>query len=201
LADDSSEGRPELVGGHVAVDLVNTVGWRLDSSRRVDRLVDLAALLNWAQRVDLVTESSAADIAADASADPDAAQRVVEAVRMLREHLYGTLVATERGPGAEHFVAIQKALISALRKATPDANLPLRWTIVPRRPDDLQHLLTLHAVDLLRSEEVTRIRQCDGGGCGWLFIDNTRNHSRRWCDAGDCGNRERVRRHYARRKP
>ncbi|MGW5559426.1 CGNR zinc finger domain-containing protein [Micromonospora sp. NPDC003944] len=33
----------------------------------------------------------------------------------------------------------------------------------------------------------------DGEGCGWLFLDSTRNHSRRWCDPLDCGNRARVR--------
>jgi predicted RNA-binding Zn ribbon-like protein len=45
-----------------------------------------------------------------------------------------------------------------------------------------------------------RLRRCDDDGCGWLFLDTTRNHSRRWCSSGDCGNRDRARRHYARNR-
>ena len=35
-------------------------------------------------------------------------------------------------------------------------------------------------------------RMCAGAGCGWLFLDQSRNSSRRWCASGDCGNRARV---------
>ena len=51
---------------------------------------------------------------------------------------------------------------------------------------------------LLIANELPKIRRCGGTGCGYLFIDQTRNASRRWCSADDCGRRERVRRHRAR---
>jgi predicted RNA-binding Zn ribbon-like protein len=44
------------------------------------------------------------------------------------------------------------------------------------------------------------VRVCAGEGCGWLFLDTSRNGRRIWCESGDCGNRERVRRHLARKK-
>jgi predicted RNA-binding Zn ribbon-like protein len=44
------------------------------------------------------------------------------------------------------------------------------------------------------------VRECSGDTCGWLFVDTSRNHSRRWCDMEDCGNRAKARRHYLRRK-
>jgi predicted RNA-binding Zn ribbon-like protein len=57
------------------------------------------------------------------------------------------------------------------------------------------------AVTLLTAQDLTRLRRCaSAAGCGWLFLDATRNRSRRWCDAAVCGNRERARRHYARSK-
>jgi predicted RNA-binding Zn ribbon-like protein len=57
------------------------------------------------------------------------------------------------------------------------------------------------AVDLLTSPELDRVGQCaDDRGCGWLFLDMTKNRSRRWCDMRDCGNRAKARRHYAKRK-
>ncbi len=55
------------------------------------------------------------------------------------------------------------------------------------------------AVDLLRSEELDRVGQCeDERGYGWLFFDGSRNRSRRWCSMESCGNRAKARRHYQR---
>jgi predicted RNA-binding Zn ribbon-like protein len=55
------------------------------------------------------------------------------------------------------------------------------------------------AAELLTSEHVERVRECeDDHGCGYLFIDQTKNHSRRWCSMESCGNRAKARRHYAR---
>ena len=56
------------------------------------------------------------------------------------------------------------------------------------------------AGDLLTSDELKRVGECQGDGCGWLFLDMSRNRSRRWCDMGDCGNRAKARRHYHRQK-
>jgi predicted RNA-binding Zn ribbon-like protein len=55
------------------------------------------------------------------------------------------------------------------------------------------------AADVLTSpRELARVRQCPGAGCGWVFLDETKNRSRRWCDMDVCGNRAKARRHYAR---
>jgi len=56
------------------------------------------------------------------------------------------------------------------------------------------------AAELLTSQKLGRVKVCAGEGCGWIFLDESRNGSRRWCDSRDCGNRERVRRHLARRR-
>jgi predicted RNA-binding Zn ribbon-like protein len=58
------------------------------------------------------------------------------------------------------------------------------------------------AADLLTSEghALKRLHQCAASDCGWLFIDMSRNHSRRWCDMSNCGNVAKARRHYHRKK-
>jgi predicted RNA-binding Zn ribbon-like protein len=56
------------------------------------------------------------------------------------------------------------------------------------------------AAELLTSAKLGRVKVCGGEGCGWLFLDESRNGSRRWCESRDCGNRERVRKHLARKK-
>src|SRR5207302_8625031 len=52
--------------------------------------------------------------------------------------------------------------------------------------------VTLSAADLLTSGDLSRVRQCSGHECGWMFLDTSRNRSRHWCDMKDCGNREKV---------
>jgi predicted RNA-binding Zn ribbon-like protein len=59
--------------------------------------------------------------------------------------------------------------------------------------------VALLIASFLSDADLSRLRRCDGAGCGWLFLDTTRNHSRRWCDSRDCGNRSRVRRYAERR--
>ena len=57
------------------------------------------------------------------------------------------------------------------------------------------------SAELLTSDQLSRVRVCeDDRGCGYLFIDTTRNHSRRWCSMESCGNRAKARRHYARQR-
>jgi len=54
------------------------------------------------------------------------------------------------------------------------------------------------AVELLTSEQAALVGTCADRTCGWLFLDTTRNRTRRWCDMKECGNRAKVRRFRAR---
>jgi predicted RNA-binding Zn ribbon-like protein len=56
------------------------------------------------------------------------------------------------------------------------------------------------AAGLLTSEELDRVGQCADDRCGWLFLDTSRNRSRRWCSMEDCGNRAKARRYYERKR-
>ncbi|HEY8717858.1 CGNR zinc finger domain-containing protein [Pengzhenrongella sp.] len=193
---------PELIGGHPALDLVNTVSWRRDDERRRDNLVDLPALLGWCLRVDLLDPSAAADVSELGARDQTSAQRVLDEVRDLREQLAAVLAPLTDTPPSGIVGVIPAALRAHLIDAIAVSDLvgsPARWRLAARRPADLPRVLALQALDLLQSPEVHRLRRCAGPGCGWLFLDRTRSNTRRWCSSGDCGNRDRARRHYARR--
>ncbi len=56
------------------------------------------------------------------------------------------------------------------------------------------------AADFLVSSDLKRLKQCADDFCGWLFIDKSRNYSRRWCSMKDCGNRAKAHRHYLRKR-
>jgi predicted RNA-binding Zn ribbon-like protein len=56
------------------------------------------------------------------------------------------------------------------------------------------------AGDLLAGPQLERVRECANGKCLWLFLDESKNGSRRWCSMTACGNRAKAHRHYARLK-
>ena len=56
------------------------------------------------------------------------------------------------------------------------------------------------AVELLTADALRRVLECANDPCGWLFVDLSRNRSRRWCDMRDCANKVKARRHHARTK-
>src|SRR5260370_12175233 len=58
--------------------------------------------------------------------------------------------------------------------------------------------VTEAAANLLTSPDRHYIRECEEGACRWLFLDRSKNHSRRWCDMRVCGNRSKARRFQAR---
>jgi predicted RNA-binding Zn ribbon-like protein len=172
-----------LVGGHVALDLANTVSWRLDPARTFDRLPMPDFLPVWLDRAGLAPSGPAEDHA-----------DVLGPLSDLRETIY-RLFRTSPPDGSD-LGRFSEYLASAYTHAVATPSLPLRWSVPVERLDDIVHALALAADNLLRSPESTLVRECSGRGCGWLFIDRTRNHSRQWCSSQDCGNRERARRHY-----
>ena len=192
-------GLPELYGGHPVLDFVNTVSWRSDPGRRRERVPDLPTLLAWAREAGVLDGQAASAIGARTGA-----RKAVAAAHRLREAVHAVLSATvEDGvPPAADLDVLHAAALDAMRHATLAGPAPLRWTITPRGPAGLVRVLALASLELLRSNELALLRRCAGTGCGWFFLDRSRSHTRRWCSAGDCGNRERARRHYARtRRP
>jgi predicted RNA-binding Zn ribbon-like protein len=56
------------------------------------------------------------------------------------------------------------------------------------------------AAELLASERLEYVRACASKTCEWLFLDESKNHRRRWCDMTKCGNRAKVKRFYTQKK-
>jgi predicted RNA-binding Zn ribbon-like protein len=183
--------RPELIGGHVALDLVNTVAWRLDPARVTEGLADADALLRWVVATGMLPDEQ------DAAATSGA---VLERIRRLRESAYRLLRPIALGSPVEEtdVEKVRRAVARALTRARVGAVVPWRWEVDVRGPDDLPTALTLEVWRLLQFEDLTRLRECRDRDCGWLFLDRTKNASRTWCSSADCGNRKRARRHYHR---
>lgn len=192
----------ERLGGHPSVELVNTVAWRLDDTLTADRLTDVEALVRWAGDAGLVGDRDLRSLLAECASEPARAKRLIRRTRAFRELLYRVLsaVATGGSPGDDDIEALRRALTSALGRAEMSGLAPLRWSLRPRTLADLPDVLALSGWELMQFEDLGRLRRCADDACGWLFLDRSRNGTRRWCSSADCGNRARARRHYRRHR-
>jgi predicted RNA-binding Zn ribbon-like protein len=208
-----SDSELKLVGGHPALDLVNTVEPRLPESHPQPRehLADPAALLTWSQRAGLVAAAEVDGTAAAWAEAPASAQVALGAVREIRESLYSVLLsATREAPDDSPATLsgldlLHLRWVAALARGHlvfgPDGESGVRAHVGTAADLRIQDRAAAAAVDLLRSD-LTRLRRCrvDLGGCGWMFIDHSRNGSRRWCQMDDCGTQVKSRRLTERRR-
>lgn len=181
------------VGGHIALDFANTAGEHL--ARTPDEmLVDWEVFVRWSAQVGLI----AAEAYQELLRHPEAMEKVIE----LREaiHRVGLAIARkERVP--QRYLDVIREQAGGSRPAVVSGRERLRW-----RPDaarasgELRALLAGEALSLFCSPRAMRIGVCEGGLCGWLFLDDSRGKRRRWCDMKDCGNRAKARRYYEQKK-
>ena len=192
--------RRTAVGGHPALDLCNTRSWRRDPGRDFDRIATPETFARWYSEI--VDEEGGGRILRGTVRAPRRAEDDLRGVHRLRDTLIAWLdahVAGEDAPEAAGSFA-RMWRVSAGR-ATVAGHLPLRWRVDPA--DDIRAAcdhLTLAAADLLQGPDLPSLRRCAQHDCGWFFVDRTRNHSRRWCIATDCGNLARVRAYTSRKK-
>jgi predicted RNA-binding Zn ribbon-like protein len=122
----------------------------------------------------------------------------------LRETIFRVFsaLALGRSPRTADIAALNQARLEALKRSTissRDGGYALDWTDKSAL-DRMLWPIALSAAELLTSSHLTRIRECAGDRCDWLFVDTSRNHLRRWCSMAECGNRSKSRRFLARKR-
>lgn len=192
-------------GGELCLDFANTAQWHA-SGHPMETLTSFEEFVRWGRRVRLLDRAGAEGLLGEARRRPGEARAALKRVIVVREVLYRVIVALLlREPPREKDVALlNRQLRSSLvhaRLAPTSGGFAWTWARDRRRLDWLLWPILDSAADLLTSDRRTRIGQCaDDRGCGWLFLDATKNRSRRWCAMGDCGNRAKARRHRERRR-
>ena len=197
-------GNLDLIGGWVCLDFVNTVDGRRNGHSR-DYLGSYDDLVFWARHVELVTEDEARQLIDRARRRPTEASQVFEQALVLRETIYRIFMAQASGerPAATDLANLNEALSEALARLqlVPTATgFDWTWRVEAQDLERLLWPLTRSASELLTSAELNRVRECGGDDCGWLFVDTSRNRSRRWGDMKSCGNRAKAQRHYQRKR-
>jgi predicted RNA-binding Zn ribbon-like protein len=191
------EAPPKFVAGERSLDFLNTVEWRGDPAARGERLVSYEEFVRWAEAAGHVAAAERRRLLILSGQRPRHANAIVAEAIGVREalaRLVGPLAAGDmRGLAAFNrllrrmpfeFQLVQAN--GAVRRIPADKGDALRQPLVR---------IVLDAIELLTSQRLHAVRHCGNARCSWYFLDESRNHSRRWCDMATCGNAAKVRAH------
>jgi predicted RNA-binding Zn ribbon-like protein len=193
---------PRRVTGVLCLDFVNTADYRA-TDHPVEYLVDAGVLVDWAVDAGAVGADLAADMRAWVGEHGEDAERQLAGLLTRRDALYRVLRARLPAgrPATERDLRLVAGWVAAARAHTVLVPDRPRWRWEWPAEATLRRAswpVAASAGDLLTAGDVDHLGVCDNPGCGWLYVDTTRNHSRRWCSMELCGNVAKSRRHAAR---
>ncbi len=180
-----------FAGGLYGVDFCNTFDHRHDPPE-YDFFPDRDALLEWGRAQGTLPKRI--------RTTPPSAGTSMSRVRTVRLLIFHLLLPFARSstPSKSDVSAFNELYQETFKKIRL-ASTGVGYVLACQTVDPVDWILceaVRSVADLLLSNRQNRIRECEG--CGWLFFDSTRNHSRRWCTMKICGNRAKAHRHYQR---
>lgn len=202
MAAEPEPSRFAFIAGRLCLDFANTADWHA-SDQPVEFLETCADLITWSQAAGVLDDTGATRLRALADAYPTEAARVHGRALELREALYRAFSARAAGrqplPGDLSTINVAIASAGSHARVEPDDDgFSWGWDDGDEPLARMLWPVARSAGELLTSDDLRRVRKCAGDPCGWLFVDTSRNHSRRWCTMESCGNRAKARRHYER---
>jgi predicted RNA-binding Zn ribbon-like protein len=194
----------DLVSGWLCLDFANTVEPRHGTAER-DHLHGYGDLVAWARHAGaLDDDAQAVELLRTAAERPVSARAHFTRAIALREAVYEVFAAVARGgpPPVADLAVIQRTYAEAARRASIVAvNGGFTWAWPRADLDRPLWAVARSALDLLTTGPLERLKMCPTDeGCAWLFIDATKNRSRRWCSMETCGAEVKVKRQTARRR-
>src|SRR5699024_9992976 len=190
----------EIVGGHPVVDFINTVHSRTESTPR-DYLETPSHLIGWCLHMHLIDQAAATQLL---RLPETGSRELLEEARALRETLYAVLREhlddSRRRAALDRLNHALREMVSWRRLEATAAGFTWRYRVTAKHPRSLFAPLIFEATALLQSPDLARLKTCPPPeGCGWLFIDRSRNGSRTWCNMKTCGNLAKQHRYRARK--
>lgn len=203
---DLTANAPEYVfdftGGRLCLDFANSVSDR-PSGRPSEHLKAYGDLVSWGRQAGVLTEEEVRRLSKEAARRPTDAAAALSRAVVLRETLYRIFAALVAGeaPAAGDLGTLNSAVaeaLSHLRVVPKDGGFDWGWAGTEADLDRILWPVLRSAAELLTSSERDAVKTCASESCLWLFVDTSRNRSRRWCEMKTCGNRAKARRHYRR---
>jgi predicted RNA-binding Zn ribbon-like protein len=201
----------QLLASHPALDFVNTLDNRFVATGPIELLPTYTDLLAFIEQAGVLNtrQISALRIKRHAAQ----AVKVLSRAHDLRESLASAFyeISAKGRPPHESLMRIEEysleaqshrqlVWIRASASAGDEAVYRANWDWESRESDVELPLWAIaqSAADLLTSHAMVHVHECGSPSCRWLFLDTSKNHSRRWCDMTICGNRMKARRFQAR---
>jgi predicted RNA-binding Zn ribbon-like protein len=205
--DNLKRRRPprfELTGGAVCLDLVNTLDDRFSAEPKelLDHYVDLA---RFAEDTGILSDLQVDRLMTRSMQRPEEAKRALASAVQLREaisEIFYALARKKPVPAASLVILNQHMQKAAQHLGLVAGGQHFEWKFESDSYDLFAPLwpIARDAAELLASDRLEYVRACASKTCEWLFLDESKNHRRRWCDMTKCGNRAKVKRFYTRRK-
>jgi predicted RNA-binding Zn ribbon-like protein len=189
-----------LDGGIFCLDFVNTVDYRNRETFH-DYLADFKSLVAWYEHTKMLTPKLLHTIERLGKDYPQKAAAVFAKSLQLRELLYDIFTAAlqRKSPATDVQLQFNAFIAEAF------SNLEMGWNrgagvlhFNAPTPEQLYWWPVKSAAGLLTSDEVKQLKECPA--CGWLFLDKSKNQSRKWCSMSTCGDIDKVTRNYQKNK-
>jgi predicted RNA-binding Zn ribbon-like protein len=186
----------ELVGGALCLDFVNTINSRLNPEH--DYLMQYSDLLGWANKLGVLSPAQSQRLQKRSRQNMHEAENTLLAARTLRDLLYRLFSRAAAGSEPEKkdmevFGVFYGESIARGHFTRQGTHYGTTWN-VEETLDAVLWPIIHTAGELLLSEELAQVKECPG--CGWLFLDTSKNQSRRWCSMNTCGARDKMRRYH-----
>lgn len=194
----------KLLGGRLCLDFVNTVEW-WGKEEPDEYLKNYHDLVTWSRHVGTLAPKEAKILLQKAEKHPSEADRVLSRAIKLRDTIYllFSAIIADKKSANDILVVFNKHLTTTMRSVRLiERRGRFHWDAAGDKSelDWILNPIIYSAADLLVSDELKKVKSCYNPFCGWLFLDISRNQSRRWCDMKDCGNRAKAIRFYQRKK-
>ncbi len=194
----------EKLSLQLVINFANTLSSR-GSNQPGELLKHYNDLLTWSVQSGQIGVDKAQALMDAACQVPEKGEQALQRALLLREAIFHLIEAAKEKstPQQSDLDTLNNELAVAARHYKLVFQLDHFAWEWERTTENLEQVLwpiAQAAADLLDSAHLQRVGICEDEICRWLFYDTSKNHSRRWCDMDDCGNRAKARRHYARKK-
>ena len=195
----------DLESGELCLDFANTVDWHA-SQHPQDRLNDYSDLISWGETAGVLSLERVEVLHQLAEQDQDKAKTVFDRAIRLREAIYRIFSSQAKGDSInpDDLVILNEVLgiaMSHMQLTPSNEGFTWEWANVNDGSDLVGWAVARSAGELMTSDRLPHVRECaDDRGCGYLFVDTSRNRSRRWCSMETCGNRAKASRSYKRKR-
>lgn len=169
---------------------------------RLETLRSFEALAAWGQLAGIVDAQGLRQLR---RVSPVRGRSYVRAAIALREALYRifTAVARREPVPTKDVMSLNRLLRRGKVYWQLDVaagGQSVKKIVAPDGPWGLLLAIGQSALDLLASDNVGLVRACANPRCSVIFVDQSKNHSRRWCSMARCGNLMKVTRFYERER-